>query len=106
LTKKIKGLIYLSGSIYGTKSIGFYLLSKIEKILKTARGNPQNLRFDDLCYLCEFFGGKLRKNSGSHRVYKRSDNPTFMQSVQNLNGKAKPYQVQQLLNKLEEIGLI
>ncbi|MDY6953133.1 MAG: type II toxin-antitoxin system HicA family toxin [Thermodesulfobacteriota bacterium] len=80
-------------------------MSKIEKLIETARVSPDNLRFRELCTLCRHFGMKRRKTKGSHRVYKREDPPRFTLSVQDNNGMAKPYQVKQLLDKVRELGL-
>ena len=76
-------------------------MSKIEKLIETARVSPDRLRFRELCALCGHFGMKLRKTKGSHRVYKRED-PKFTLSVQDNDGMAKPYQVKQLLDKVRE----
>ena len=46
-----------------------------------------------------------RKTSGNHTIFKRSDPPAFTLSIQDDDGKAKPYQVDQLLNKVRELGL-
>ena len=79
-------------------------MSKIEKLIEKAITTPQNVRFQELCRLCVYFGMKRRKKSGNHRIYKRQD-PKFTLSIQEDNGMAKPYQVNQLLNKLREHGL-
>ena len=80
-------------------------MSKIEKLIETARVSPGSLRFRELCALCRHFGMKLRKTKGSHRVYKREDPPRFTLSVQDNDGLAKPYQVKQLLDKVRELSL-
>jgi hypothetical protein len=49
---------------------------------------------------------KLRKSSGSsHRAYKRTEPPIFTMTIQNNNGFAIPYQVKQLLERIEEYDL-
>lgn len=77
-----------------------------DKLLEKARKNPQNLRFDELCTLAESFDFVRRKNSSGHRVYKRNSEPKITITIQDLNGKAKPYQVKQLIRALEDAGLI
>lgn len=47
-----------------------------------------------------------RQNASSHVVYKRSKNPMFSQSIQDVNGFAKPYQVRQFLEQLRKHKLI
>ncbi len=48
---------------------------------------------------------ELRKKKGSHRTYKRELAPVFTLSIQDDDGKAKPYQVRQLLDKVRDHGL-
>jgi len=95
------------GSIYGTmaRKLQKISVSKIDKIIQNALTAPQNLRFRELCTLCEHFGMKLRKGSGGHRIYKRESPPMFTLSIQDDGGKAKPYQVRQVLDKVREHGL-
>jgi hypothetical protein len=81
------------------------LLTQIEKLIQVALKNPQNLRFSELCKLCEFFGMEKRGSEGSHVIYKRKTEPRFALSIQDNNGKAKKYQVEQLINKIKEYDL-
>jgi len=49
---------------------------------------------------------KLERIKGSHHIYK-SSSPFFLISLQKMkDGKAKPYQVRQLVNFIEENNLI
>ena len=81
-------------------------MSKIERLIQKAIGSPQNLKFTEFCKLCRYFGMKRRKGKGSHKVYKREDPPIFSLSIQkDKNGMAKPFQVDQLLDKVREHGL-
>ncbi len=82
-------------------------MSRVEKILQKAKENPQNLRYKEFCTLCEYFNMKLRKkdSGSSHRVYKRSEPPVFSMTIQNVDGFAVPYQVKQLLERIEQHGL-
>ena len=91
-----------NGSAFGTKGL---ILAKIDKLIQQAITSPQNLTFNQLCTLCLHFGMKLRKKRGSHRIYKREYPPKFTISIQDDDGKAKPYQVKQLLDKVKEHGL-
>lgn len=79
---------------------------RADKLIQKAIKSPQNLRFSELCRLCEYFDMKRRKGGGSgHVVYKRESPPSYAITIQNDNGKAKPYQVRQLLTWAEENGL-
>lgn len=79
--------------------------SSIDKLLCKARINPAGLRFSELKRLCEAMEMTLDRVSGSHFIYKHN-NPTFGLSIQKMNdGKAKPYQVRQLLDFIDKYDL-
>ena len=83
-------------------------MSKKEKIYSKAKASPNNISFDDLCSLAEDVGFIKRKSSsGSHRIY---SHPEIRQSIMNFqrpsSGKAKPYQVRQLLSFIDENNLL
>lgn len=81
-------------------------MSKKEKLLRTAQSNRDSLKFDDLCWLAEKYGFIFSRQKGSHKIYKFPA-PKKVQSLQETSdGMAKGYQVDQLLAKLEELGLI
>lgn len=56
-----------------------------------------NIKFSNLCDLAEFYGFVFDRQKGSHRVYRHKKHPGIM-NFQEVKGKAKPYQVKQLLN--------
>lgn len=80
-------------------------MSRIEKLLKKARENRKNIRFNELCRLCEYFEMEVRDQKGSHVQYKRSTPPAMTLPIQNIKGMAVPYQVKQLLDFVDENGL-
>lgn len=50
---------------------------------------------------------QLYKINGSHHIYKKKDDPKYTISIQKMNdGKAKPYQVRQLIDFVEEHCII
>jgi len=77
---------------------------KVE-IYKELKNNPKNIRFEELCKAAETFGFKFRGGKGSHRVYTR-DGVKEILNFQNVKGKAKPYQVRQLLKVIEKYNLL
>ncbi len=81
-------------------------MGRLDKLLNKALNSPKNLRFREFCTLIEYFDAVLRKTSSSHRVYKRGEEPQFTISIQDVDGMAKPYQVNQFINKLLELGLL
>jgi hypothetical protein len=79
-------------------------MSRKAKLLQKALDNPKGLRFEEVCRLAEYFGFEHKGGRGNHRVYIRSDTATIM-NFQSVNGEAKPYQVKQLLEFIDENGL-
>ncbi len=70
---------------------------------KIAAGS-RNIAFADFVRLIEAFGFEHRRTSGSHRIFRHSSVPRPL-SLQPRNGEAKPYQVAQFLEMVEEYGL-
>ena len=57
----------------------------------------------DLCKICDHFFGEPPKGAGSHRVYKTPWHGDPRINIQNHKGKAKAYQVKQVLLALEKL---
>ena len=86
-------------------------MSKKEKLFLKLRASPNNCHFEDICLLAEHVGFLPKGNSGtSHRIYKHNvisgPNLEGVMNFQNVNGKAKPFQVRQLLDFIEKHGLL
>lgn len=77
---------------------------KKRKILQRAYDGSKNIRFGDFVTLLIAFGFTLERTSGSHQVFSHEKIPRPF-PIQDVNGKAKPYQVKQLLKFVEEYGL-
>ena len=60
-------------------------MAAIEEILDDMKRNPKGIRFNDLAKVCKNFFGDPRVN------------------IQNAKGKAKPYQVKQVLQAIERL---
>ncbi len=78
-------------------------MEKLPELIRQMRDNPQNVRFSDLCRVCEAYFGAPRA-SGSHNVYKTPWPGDPRVNIQDDNGKAKPYQVRQVLKAIEKLG--
>jgi hypothetical protein len=70
---------------------------KIELLLAQIKRNSKDVRFNDLCEICDFYFGKARQGGGSHRIYKTPWQGDPRVNIQNDKGKAKPYQVKQVI---------
>jgi hypothetical protein len=77
---------------------------KPKKAYEILKGNPKNIHFEDLCQAAEAFGFRLKGGKGSHRVYTREGVREIL-NFQNVGGRAKPYQVRQLLKVIENYNL-
>ena len=69
----------------------------IEKILEQMKREPANVRFGDLQKVCEAHFGKPRNSGGSHLIFKTPWQGDPRVNIQNDKGKAKTYQVRQVL---------
>jgi len=78
-------------------------MSTIEKMLEQMRREAANVRFNDLKKLCEFYFGKSRQDGSSHAVFKTPWPGDPRVNIQNSKGKAKPYQVRQVLQAIEQL---
>ena len=72
----------------------------IQAITDQMRDNPKEVRFSDLCRVCESYFGENRK-SGSHRIYKTPWPGDPRINIQNDKGKAKTYQVRQVIKAID-----
>ena len=77
---------------------------KTRKLLLKALNSPQNLRFAELCTLAAAFGYALDRINGSHHIFVHPM-ATRPLNLQEVAGKAKPYQVKQFLRDIEEFRL-
>jgi hypothetical protein len=78
-------------------------MAKIDEIIARMMQNPKGIRFTDLCKVCDHFFGEPRQSTSSHRVYKTPWQGDPRINVQNDKGKAKSYQVKQVLLALEKL---
>ncbi len=81
-------------------------MASIKKILDQMHREPTNIRFTDLLKVCVEFFGQLRRTGTSHTVFKTPWPGDPRINIQNDKGKAKAYQVRQVLlaiDKLKEI---
>ena len=75
-----------------------------KEIYKKFKGNPKNVRFEEICRAAELFDFKFRGGKGSHRIFVR-EGIKEMLNFQNIKGKVKPYQVKQFIKIVEKYNL-
>lgn len=66
------------------------------------RANPRNIRYDDLAKVCEHYFGRPRTSGGSHAVFKTPWQGDPRVNIQDDHGKAKTYQVRQVLAAIDK----
>ena len=71
--------------------------------LKQFRNNTKDVKFSELCKVCDFYFGVPRQSGSSHRVYKTQWSGDPRVNIQNSRGKAKSYQVRQVLKAIERL---
>ena len=73
------------------------------QIIMKMRANPNGVRFNDLMKICDSYFGKPRHSGSSHRVYKMPWSGDPRVNIQNDKGKAKAYQVKQVLAAIDKV---
>ena len=79
-------------------------MSRKKLLRRLAGGALQNVAFRDMVNLVEGFGFRLKRASGSHHIFARPDIAEML-NLQDVNGKAKPYQIRQFLRLMERYDL-
>ncbi|MBN3774849.1 toxin HicA [Burkholderia sp. AU31652] len=73
------------------------------KILEQMRREPANVRFGDLFKVCEAHFGQARQSGSSHAIFKTPWQGDPRVNIQNDRGKAKAYQVRQVLDAIDRL---
>jgi len=66
------------------------------------QANPRNVRYDDLTKACEHHFGPPRTSGRSNAVFKTPWSGVPRVNIQNDHGKAKSYQVHQVLAAIDK----
>ena len=67
------------------------------------RREPRNVRFADLYKVCVEHFGQPRQSGTSHAIFKTPWAGDTRVNIQNDRGKAKPYQVRQVLAAIDRL---
>ena len=79
-------------------------MTNIDNILARMQRNPKDVRYRDLCKVCDFYFGNARQAGSSHRIYEAPWQGDPRINIQNRKGKAKAYQVKQVLMAIKKLG--
>lgn len=74
-----------------------------KKTLDQMRREPTNVRFADLRKVCESYFGEPRQNGTSHLIFKMPWAGDPRVNIQDTGGKAKSYQVRQVLQAIDKL---
>ena len=72
----------------------------IEELVKQLRRNPKGVKFAVIRRVCDHYFGEARQK-GSHYIYKTPWPSDPRVNIQNDKGKAKAYQVRQVIKAIE-----
>ena len=75
---------------------------EIASIVEDMRAGRE-IRFADFCKVCEHDFGAPRQAGTSHRIYKTPWAGDPRVNIQSRKGKAKPYQVRQVLRAIDRL---
>lgn len=78
-------------------------MARVADILARMRQNPKDVRFADLCRVCDSYFGEPRQGRGSHRVYRTPWPGDPRVNIQSNRGGAKVYQVRQVLLAIDRL---
>lgn len=84
-------------------------MGKKEKLIKRLKTKPKDFTFDEAETLLNYFDYQRSdkgKTSGSHVCFKSSTHPPIMLHKPHPQKELKSYQIKDLIDKLEEEGLI
>ena len=79
------------------------MTEKIDEIVERIKENTSNVRFGELCKICEYYFGPPRQSGSSHMIYRTpwEGNPRI--NIQDDHGRAKVYQVRQVLAAINKL---
>ena len=78
-------------------------MANLKDILMAMQRNHKGITFNDLCKVCDHYFGEARQSGSSHRVYRTPWQGDPRVNIQNDKGKAKAYQVRQVLKAIRRL---
>jgi hypothetical protein len=85
--------------------VSFYTergMGSIKGLIRQIKRNPKDVRFADIQKVCQYYFGEPRL-TGGHYIYKTPWKGDPRINIQNDKGKAKGYQVKQVLKAIERM---
>jgi predicted RNA binding protein YcfA (HicA-like mRNA interferase family) len=79
-------------------------MTQKQKLLRKLLTGSNNIAFNDMVAIVEAFGFQLSRVNGSHHIFENAAISEQL-NLQNKKGKAKPYQIKQFLQLVEQYNL-
>ena len=79
-------------------------MTRKQKLIRKLLSGSKNISFIEAQTAIEAFGFHLSRINGSHHIYAHPSVPELI-NLQNVGGKAKPYQIKQFLEIVERYNL-
>ena len=80
-------------------------MDSADDVVKELERSPSNVRFADLCKICDYYFGEARQKSSSHRIYKTPWRGDPRVNIQEKDGKGKDYQVKQVIKAIKRLEM-
>lgn len=78
-------------------------MPSVDRVVTMMRPNPTGVRYTDLLAVCVHYFGSARQQGGSHAVFKTPWPGDPRVNIQADKGKAKAYQVRQVLKAVDKL---
>jgi hypothetical protein len=78
-------------------------VARVDQIVAAMRTNPVGVRYPDLMKVCVHHFGQPRQRGSSHAVFKTPWPGDPRVNIQSDKGRAKPYQVRQVLRAIAKL---
>ena len=79
-------------------------MTQKQKLLRKLLSGSNNIAFNDMVAIVEAFEFNLSRINGSHHIFENTAIGEQL-NLQNKKGKAKPYQIKQFLQLVEQYNL-
>jgi len=80
-------------------------MDSTDDVIKELERSPSNVRFTDLCKICDYYFGEARQKGSSHRIYKTPWQGDPRVNIQEKDGKGKDYQVKQVIKAIKRLEI-
>ena len=78
-------------------------MPSVTQLVAKMRSSPANVRYQDLVKVCTSYFGEARQSASSHAVFRTPWRGDPRVNIQNDKGKAKQYQVKQVLKAIDKM---